>query len=174
MITKKEHHALICSTLTDIYERKNHDYGDSFAQLRTRQPNAILVRLYDKYLRLETLLSGAMPKVKDESIDDTLMDMANYCIMELVERQIEREVEESKKCQGCISVNPTPDKPEPWGMEDERRKFKYFCTQVACSDCKIGVMTDKAKMPVCTEWCKAHPAEARKIMDEWEAEHGVD
>lgn len=27
----------------------------------------------------------------DESIDDTLMDMANYAIMELTERKLERE-----------------------------------------------------------------------------------
>ena len=33
-------------------------------------------------------------KVKDESIDDTLMDLANYAIMELVERRRDK-VEES-------------------------------------------------------------------------------
>lgn len=88
-MNKKEQHALICAKLNDTYAKKNHDYGDSFAQLRDRLPNAILVRLYDKYLRLETLLNGASAQVKDESINDTLMDMANYCIMELVERGLE-------------------------------------------------------------------------------------
>ena len=95
-MNKLERHAIICGNLIKTYTRKNHDYGDSFAQLRERCPNAILTRLFDKYLRLETLLNGATQEVKDESINDTLMDMANYCIMEL----IEREVDEGKKTHG--------------------------------------------------------------------------
>lgn len=85
---KVQVHLQICTTLNGIYERKNHDYGDSFAKLRNELPNAILVRIYDKYSRLKTLMHGAEQKVKDESIDDTLMDLANYCIMELVERKM--------------------------------------------------------------------------------------
>jgi len=85
---KPQKHIEICNILNDIYTRKNHDYGDSFAKLRNELPNAILVRIYDKYSRLKTLMEGAEQKVKDESIDDTLMDLANYCIMELVERKM--------------------------------------------------------------------------------------
>ena len=80
-------HMVICNELTKTYEVKNADYGDSFAQVRQRVPNAILVRLFDKLLRLETLLNGAEAQVKDESIEDTLLDMANYCIMEVIERR---------------------------------------------------------------------------------------
>ena len=87
---KVEIHSQICNELNSIYEQKNHDYGDSFAILRKELPNSILVRIYDKYQRLKTLLEGADPKVKNESIEDTLMDLANYCIMELVERRIDR------------------------------------------------------------------------------------
>ena len=87
---KVEIHAKICQSMTDLYERKNHDYGDSFAILRKELPNSILVRIYDKYQRLKTLLTGTDQKVKDESIEDTLIDLANYCIMELVERRIEQ------------------------------------------------------------------------------------
>lgn len=85
--TKAERHAEICKGLNDTYIAKNADYGDSFAQLRDRLPNAILIRLFDKYLRLETLLNGATAQVKDESIEDTLLDLANYCIMEVIERR---------------------------------------------------------------------------------------
>ena len=106
-MSKKEQHTLICAKLNDTYTKKNHDYGDSFAQLRDRLPNAILVRLYDKYLRLETLLSGATQQVKDESINDTLLDMANYCIMEV----IEREIDESKKT-SLGGITHDTDKPE--------------------------------------------------------------
>lgn len=85
---KTQKHLEICNILNDIYARKNHDYGDSFAKLRNELPGAILVRIYDKYSRLKTLMEGAEQKVMDESIDDTLMDLANYCIMELVERKM--------------------------------------------------------------------------------------
>lgn len=84
-------HKDFCDTLNIIYRQKNHDYGDSFAKVRSVVPNSILVRLMDKFERLKTLLGkGEQAQVIDESIDDTLMDMANYCIMELVERRLER------------------------------------------------------------------------------------
>ena len=83
-------HKDFCDTLNIIYRQKNHDYGDSFAKVRAVVPNSILVRLMDKLERLKTLLGkGKQAQVINESIDDTLMDMANYCIMELVERRLE-------------------------------------------------------------------------------------
>lgn len=80
-------HWTICRDLHDTYKAKNADYGDSFAQVREKYPNAILIRLNDKLSRLETLMNGAQQHVNDESVDDTLLDLANYCIMELVERR---------------------------------------------------------------------------------------
>ncbi len=79
-------HAAICSDLTALYERKNHDYGDSFGKGFTEYGMTMpCIRLEDKLNRLKSLLkSGA--QVKDESIDDTLMDLANYAIMTLIER----------------------------------------------------------------------------------------
>lgn len=80
-------HWTICRELHDTYKAKNADYGDSFAMVRNKYPNAILIRLNDKLNRLETLMNGAKRHVNDESVDDTLLDLANYCIMELVERR---------------------------------------------------------------------------------------
>ena len=80
-------HWTICRELHETYKAKNADYGDSFALVRGKYPNAILIRLNDKLNRLETLVNGGKQHV-DESIDDTLLDLANYCIMELVERKI--------------------------------------------------------------------------------------
>lgn len=74
--------------MADTYRRKNNDYGDSFTKVRNEYPQAICIRLMDKLERFKTLMSGNQQMVKDESIDDTLLDMANYCIMELVERNI--------------------------------------------------------------------------------------
>lgn len=80
-------HWTICQKLFETYKAKNADYGDSFAQVRQKYPNAILIRLNDKLNRLETLMNGAEQHVNDESVEDTLLDLANYCIMELVERK---------------------------------------------------------------------------------------
>lgn len=89
-------HAEMCKTMNELYERKNHDYGDSFAKMRKEFDNAILIRIYDKYSRLKTLKGGAEQKVSDESIKDTLFDLANYCIMELVEMEMD-ENEQARK-----------------------------------------------------------------------------
>lgn len=86
--TKVQRHQVICEQLTAVYEAKNHDYGDSFARVRAMHPEAICIRLWDKLLRLETLMDGKKARV-GESIEDTLKDLANYAIMELVERQID-------------------------------------------------------------------------------------
>jgi len=91
-MNKIEYHKGICNELNKIYEAKNSDYGDSFSILRKKYPNAILIRLTDKLLRLDRLVSGAVAKVKDESIKDTLLDMANYCIMEVMEMEAEDEL----------------------------------------------------------------------------------
>ena len=90
-MSKYEIHAKICEELTHIYYNKNQDYGDSFAIVRAKVPDAIRVRLWDKMLRLDNLLSGADALVQSETIEDTLKDMANYCLMELIERQLEKE-----------------------------------------------------------------------------------
>lgn len=80
----------ITTRMAEVYAAKNHDYGNSFAKLRERYPTSILIRLADKLNRLDTLLMGDAAKVKGESIDDTLLDLANYAVMELVERRLER------------------------------------------------------------------------------------
>lgn len=87
--TKVQIHSEICKGMNELYEKKNHDYGDSFAKMRKEFDNAILIRIYDKFSRLKTLKGGATQKVKDESIKDTLFDLANYCIMELVEMEMD-------------------------------------------------------------------------------------
>jgi glutaredoxin 2 len=81
----------ICADEVEMFKRKNTDYGDSFAKLRREMPTAVLVRIYDKFSRLAQLMNGNAALVKDESIDDTLADLAAYCHMELMERRIDKE-----------------------------------------------------------------------------------
>ena len=88
--TKAEIHAQICAELNATYKRKNADYGDSFSLLREEYPDAILIRLTDKLNRLKTLFTSEA-QVTDESVRDTLLDLANYAILELVEMEIEND-----------------------------------------------------------------------------------
>lgn len=80
-------HGMICKELTDLYERKNHDYGDSFHQTFIEEGFAMSrIRLSDKLNRFKSLTFGATDQmVKDESIRDTLIDLANYAIMTIME-----------------------------------------------------------------------------------------
>ena len=72
----------ITREMVDTYERKNHDYGDSFGDsIKKYGPIAGLVRLSDKWNRLNSLILAGDQKVKDESIVDTLTDLACYAIM---------------------------------------------------------------------------------------------
>ena len=92
---KYEQHRQLCEKIHETYVAKNKDYGDSFTRTRkeAKYPELVIVtRLSDKFYRLKTLLEGAEQQVKDESINDTLLDLANYCLMELLERQNGKEV----------------------------------------------------------------------------------
>ena len=80
-------HEKICKELTDLYVRKNTDYGDSFHKTFLEEGLAMSrIRLSDKLERFKSLTRpGASVNVEDESIRDTLMDLANYAIMTVME-----------------------------------------------------------------------------------------
>jgi hypothetical protein len=85
-VTKVEHHAEICAYLNGIYERKNADYGDSFHKTFLEEGMAMArIRLTDKLERFKKLTKSKDQQVKDESIRDTLLDLANYAIMTVME-----------------------------------------------------------------------------------------
>lgn len=88
-MNKTEIHKEICEKIHKLYKAKNADYGDSFAKVRKKYPDTFFVHANEKLERAETLFEGKEQQVKDESIEDTLFDLANYCIMELVERKAE-------------------------------------------------------------------------------------
>lgn len=84
---KVELHREICEEIHDLYELKNHDYGDSFGK-GFKEYGLIMpvIRLEDKLNRLKQLVNKE-GLVKDESVEDTLMDLANYAIMTILERR---------------------------------------------------------------------------------------
>ena len=85
-MSKIEKHKLICEKLNELYKAKNEDYGDSFSKSYKEYGLTMsLIRLEDKLNRLKSLNKNGNAQVKDESIQDTLMDLANYAIMTLIE-----------------------------------------------------------------------------------------
>ena len=90
-MTKYEKHLKICEKLNEIYINKNHDYGDSFGEtFRKLGIVSAVTRITDKTNRLQSLCKKEQ-KVNDESIRDTLMDLANYAIMTIIELDEEQE-----------------------------------------------------------------------------------
>ena len=91
-MSKIERHADICQQLNKVYEVKNHDYGDSFGKTFQEEGFAMSrIRLSDKLNRFKNLSRGAQAQVNDESIRDTLLDLANYAIMTVIEMDIAEE-----------------------------------------------------------------------------------
>lgn len=79
-------HAQLCDYIKDLYVRKNHDYGDSFHDTYLEEGMAMSrIRLSDKLSRFKKLTRCGSQQVGDESIRDTLIDLANYAIMTVVE-----------------------------------------------------------------------------------------
>jgi len=77
---------MLLTMLNETLKKKNKDYGDSYVKSVERFGEwVILVRLMDKFNRLEQLIKTGEQKV-DESIEDTLLDLAGYCILELERR----------------------------------------------------------------------------------------
>ena len=72
--------------LTDIFEKKNADYGNSFEEsLEKHGLIAAVVRMEDKMLRLTNLSKNDTEQlISDESLIDTLKDLSNYALMTAV------------------------------------------------------------------------------------------
>lgn len=72
----------IQSKCKEIFEKKNQDYGDAFAQHGTI---GVLVRISDKLSRFTNISKkGIEISVSDETLKDTLMDLHNYAAMAIM------------------------------------------------------------------------------------------
>ena len=76
--------AYIVKEMTELYAKKNHDYGNSFDEgcdkIGTGYP---LGRLLDKMNRLIACMGKESEMQVNESIEDTLTDLACYSVMTL-------------------------------------------------------------------------------------------
>lgn len=76
----------ITEEMNALYERKNHDYGNSFSEtFRKLGIISATTRMLDKMNRIVSLVTKDQQKVNDESLRDTLIDIANYAVMTIME-----------------------------------------------------------------------------------------
>lgn len=85
-------HKEMCDKMHNTTKAKNADYtGNSdspFANFNlcesigiTTTERGMLVRMSDKISRVLSFLKQGVLQVKDETVEDSLIDMANYCII---------------------------------------------------------------------------------------------
>ena len=79
--------------MAELHSRKNHDYAgesDPLKNLRSSERlglepfTGVMVRLQDKWSRLESFMTQGELLVKNESVEDTLMDNAVYSLLGII------------------------------------------------------------------------------------------
>ena len=100
----------ILSNLEDTYKKKNSDYGNSVGDTYEKFGDiSFLTRITDKYNRILSLADkGECGEVKDEALEDTILDLANYCLLWLVEREYAGQHEEVKPTKDVQLKTPKP------------------------------------------------------------------
>lgn len=88
-----EFHKAICEKMMEVTAAKSHDYAgfsdnDPFANFKVVKNCGIasveqgfLTRMMDKVSRVNSFIKQGVLNVKDEKIEDTLIDLANYSIL---------------------------------------------------------------------------------------------
>lgn len=139
MDNKVKKFAKIAEELSTLYEQKNKAYGDSFGS--TYQKLGIIsavTRISDKYNRLCNLATNPDIDNLGESIEDTLRDMASYCIMTIMEFHTQNKVFETiniKKGDSFVCI-------EDVIMDDEHYSLVYKKGSVYTSEID-GCITDE-------------------------------
>ena len=91
----------VLEKMRQIHEAKNHDYSPEGEWGNFRESEKIgipawkgaFVRLQDKYTRACNLVRGREAMVRDETLEDTLLDLANYAaiVLCLLKEQLREE-----------------------------------------------------------------------------------
>ena len=77
--------AALTNQMLETFKVKNNDYGNAFEN-QLNEDGAVVskIMLSFKLNRFKTLISGVKRKVSSESLVDTLLDMANYCLLTIM------------------------------------------------------------------------------------------
>lgn len=91
-------HGKICDYLKDLYARKNADYGDSMHPLYEEYGlTAFLVLFGTKINRVKTLMNKGTHNY--ESLEDSLLDLANYAMIAVAELRAENHFNKELCCE---------------------------------------------------------------------------
>ena len=92
----------------ELFERKNADYGDAFADYGMV---GVLVRLGDKVRRCQSISNKGVNVVNDEAMRDTLIDLHNYAAMAIMlyDEKEKGEEENTQKSNQSVSAPPFTD-----------------------------------------------------------------
>ena len=135
--------------LVNIYAKKNHDYGDSFNEgCNELGVGYAFSRIFDKTKRFQTLAKGIMNnnlsiEVQDETIEDTIMDLANYCIMYLAWRDKHVSIEEAEAKQSDIQASSTGELESNTDTNNTQESVKEY-HKIGSELHKIGAELHKA------------------------------
>jgi len=89
---KKDRFMEVIDRMTSIHKKKDADYsGDNSSLGNFRESEKLgipawvgaFVRLQDKYARACNLIRSSVAVVEDETLEDTLIDLANYAVIVL-------------------------------------------------------------------------------------------
>lgn len=84
--SKVERFKQLTGEMVALYARKNKDYGDSFTEMyKEWGPMYPLSRMQEKLRRATQILRSGEAQVADEKVTDTLLDLANYALMTIME-----------------------------------------------------------------------------------------
>ena len=76
---------MVIAEMLDTYKKKNADYGNSFAEtIQEFGYVPAVARINDKLKRVKNMVKGNEMNV-NESMRDNLMDIANYCVLTIIE-----------------------------------------------------------------------------------------
>ena len=77
----------LTTKMYETFKKKRNDYGPSSrVTFEMFGPDSMTVRMFDKLIRYSNLTSGDVKQlVKDESVKDTLLDLANYALITILE-----------------------------------------------------------------------------------------
>ena len=86
LLGMKDKVSRLANQMTDLYARKNRDYGNSFDKSMDKWGLPVAaIRIGDKENRLQSLIAKrGEADVKDESLADTFIDLSCYAIMTLM------------------------------------------------------------------------------------------
>ena len=112
-----QEHAKIIEEIHDMFVRKNADYGNSFENSLDEWGLIVsAMRVQEKLDRVKTSLKQEL-KVKDESVEDSFLDIANYAIMTAMWLRKEKEKKEESMTYNEYEANMNKEatyKPTPW------------------------------------------------------------